>query len=149
MKSKSYSTSFRVSQSPEQVFAAISNPRAWWSEDADGNPDRLGAEFQHRHEDVHHCTLKVTEFDPGRRVVWHVVENFFSFLKDQNEWKGTDIVFDISRDAKSTLVRFQHAGLVPSHECYGLCSSAWHSVIGSSLRDLIATGAGQPESKGG
>ncbi len=102
MKIGSYRTSFEVSQSPEEVFDAIANPRAWWSEDAEGTPDRLGAEFKHRYEDVHRCTLKVTEFVRGKRVVWHVVDNYFSFLNGQQEWNGTDIVFDISRNGKVT-----------------------------------------------
>jgi hypothetical protein len=32
-KTADYTTSFVVDQSPEAVFAAVSNPRAWWSED--------------------------------------------------------------------------------------------------------------------
>jgi len=147
MKSKSFSTTFKVSQSPEAVFDAIANPRAWWSEDAEGSPDHLGAEFKHHYEDVHHCTLKVTEFERGKRVVWHVVDNYFDFLRDQSEWKGTDIVFDIGSEGRSTRLRFEHVGLVPTNECYELCSSAWHTVITSSLHDFIATGLGHPESK--
>jgi len=30
-----YTTSFAVDQTPEQVFAAITNVRAWWSEEID------------------------------------------------------------------------------------------------------------------
>ena len=37
-----------------------------------------------------------------------------------------------------------HAGLVESHECYGVCVQGWGFYIGESLRRLIEDGAGQP-----
>lgn len=44
----------------------------------------------------------------------------------------------------NTELRFTHAGLVPSIECYGDCSRAWGFYINESLRQLIMTGKGQP-----
>lgn len=32
MTAQHYTATFTVAQSPEQVFAAVTNPRAWWSE---------------------------------------------------------------------------------------------------------------------
>ena len=83
-----FSTTLLVDQTPDEVFAAINNVRGWWGEDIEGNTDSLG-EFTYRHEDVHRCTIRVTELVPGERVVWHVVDNFFAFTEDETEWKGT------------------------------------------------------------
>jgi hypothetical protein len=139
-----FTTSFTVSQSADEVFAAINNVRGWWSGDIDGSTDELGAEFTYRYQDVHRSQQRITEFVPGRRVAWHVVDGYLKFVKDKTEWTGTDITFDISQVAGDTEVRFTHVGLVPDGECFESCSSAWGFYINSSLRDLITTGKGAP-----
>ncbi len=57
---------------------------------------------------------------------------------------GTDIVFDIVRRSEKTGLHFTHVGLTPAVECYGKCSGAWGFYINESLRPLIVTGKGQP-----
>jgi len=142
MSTRSYSTTFLVDQAPQEVFDAINNVRGWWSEEVDGRTDSLG-EFRYHYRDVHRCTLRITELAPGKRVVWHVVDNCFSFVEDKSEWKDTDIVFEIARKGDRTEVPFTHIGLVPSYECYGVCSNAWGTYGDGSLRRLITKGKGQ------
>ena len=113
----------------------------------DGNTDKLGEVFTYRYKDVHRTTQKITEFVPGKRVVWHVTDAELSFVKDKTEWNGTDIVFDIAKKDGKTEVRFTHVGLVPAFECYGGCSGAWGFYINDSLRNLITTGKGAPNQK--
>ena len=147
MSTKDYSTSFTVSQSPEEVMAAIGNVRGWWSEEIDGKTDRFGAEFEFRSGNVHRSTQKITEWVPGRKVVWHVVKSRLNFVEDKSEWTGTDIVFEIARKGDQTELRFTHVGLVPAIQCYGDCSGAWGFYVNDSLRSLITTGKGQPDPK--
>jgi uncharacterized protein YndB with AHSA1/START domain len=144
MSDQNYTTTFTIEQTPNAVFDAITNPRAWWSVIIEGETDRLGAVFFHHYQDVHRCTLKITELVPGKRVVWHVLANTFNFVKDKSEWIGTDIVFEISRKGDKTQVKFTHVGLVRAYECYGVCSDSWGTYINESLRDLITKGTGQP-----
>ena len=141
---RNYTTTFTVDQTPEEAFKAINNVRGWWSQAIEGETDKLNAEFKYHYQDVHRCTFKITEFVPGERVVWHVLDNYFNFVKDKNEWIGTDVVFEIARKGDQTEVHFTHIGLVPAYECYNVCSDAWGSYITGSLRDLITTGKGQP-----
>ena len=91
-----YTVAFVVPQSADDVFAAINNVRGWWSGDIEGSTDELGAEFTYRYEKVHRSTQRITEFVPGRRVVWHVVDGYLEFVADKEEWTGTDITFDIT-----------------------------------------------------
>ena len=144
-KTENYTTSFSVEQSPEAVFAAVTNPKAWWSEDVEGQPDRLGGIFFYHYKDIHRGTFKVTELVPGKKVVWHVVQNYFNFIQDATEWTGTDIVFEIAGSGKGTELRFTHVGLKPSEECYEVCEDSWNFYLKASLKNLIANGAGQPK----
>lgn len=139
-----YTTSFAVDQTPDEVFAAINNVRAWWSADIDGPTDALGAEFIFQHKDLHRTTQRITAFVPGQKVVWHVTDSHIAFVEDTAEWKDTRIVFEISRHDGKTELRFTHVGLVPAIECYRDCSGAWASLINRSLRALITTGTGLP-----
>src|SRR5260370_35543280 len=60
---------------------------------------------------------------PGKKVVWHVLGSHINFVKDKTEWKGTDIVFEITKKDDKTELRFTHVGLVPAFECYGDCQA--------------------------
>jgi len=93
MKDQDFTTSFSVDQTPEEVFKAINNVRGWWSEEIEGATDKPGAEFTYHYEDVHRCKVKITEFIPGKKVAWFVLDNYFDFTEDKTEWKGTKINF--------------------------------------------------------
>jgi uncharacterized protein YndB with AHSA1/START domain len=144
MNDRNYTTSFTIDQTSEEVFNAINNVRGWWSEEIEGRTDKLGEEFKYHFKDVHRCTMKITELVPGEKVVWLVLDNYFSFTKDKNEWKGTVITFEILKKGGKTEVRFTHIGLVPEYECYNACSDGWSTYLNGSLRDLITTGKGKP-----
>jgi hypothetical protein len=147
MTNQDFTTTFSVEQSPEKVFNAITNVRGWWSEEIEGATDKLGAEFIYRYEDVHRCKMKITEFVPGERIVWLVLDNYFNFTEDKTEWKGTQVIFEVLRKGDQSEIRFTHSGLVPEYECFQVCSNAWSSYINGSLRSLITTDKGKPNRK--
>jgi hypothetical protein len=142
-----FTTSFKVSKSPEEVFDAINNVRGWWSGEINGTTDQLGGEFTYRYEDMHVSTQKITELVPGKRVAWHVTDARLNFVKDKKEWIGTDVVFEIARAGDETELRFTHDGLLPSFQCYDACSGGWGFYINDSLRSFINTGKGDPNPK--
>lgn len=142
-----FTTTIIVDQAPAEVFDAINNVRGWWSEEIEGSTDKLNAIFNYHYQDVHRCTIKITEFIPGKKVAWLVTDNYFSFTKEKSEWKGNTIIFDISEKDNKTLLRFTQLGLVPEYECYDICQNAWNTYIQKSLYSLITTGKGQPNGK--
>lgn len=144
---RAYTTSFTVEQSREQVFAAVLDVGAWWTGQIEGRADELGAEFAYRHPPQHDSVQRVVELEPGRRVVWRVVNSCLAFTAEPTEWTDTEIVFDILpvADGEGTELRFAHNGLVPDIECFDACSTAWLHYINGSLHSLIATGEGLPD----
>lgn len=141
---ESFTTTVTVDRAPQEVFAAINKPQIWWNELIVGSAERVGDEFGFDMPGVHRTRLRVTEATPGHRVVWRVLENHFSFVQDQDEWLGTDVVFDIERGDTRTTVSVTHVGLVPELECYEVCSGAWTHHLNAGLRALLVTGDPAP-----
>ena len=147
MTTPDFTTTILVDKTPKEVFNAIKNVRGWWSENIDGNTDKLDAEFLYHYKDVHICKIKIVEFVPEKKVVWLVLENQFNFTKDQSEWKGNKIVFEISEKDNQTQLHFTQVGLTPEYECYNVCHDAWTGYVQGSLKNLITDGKGKPNTK--
>lgn len=143
----SYSTSFMVDQSPQKVFNAINHVRDWWSAEVEGNTEQLHSIFFYHYKDVHLSKMEIVVSIPGKRVVWFVKDNYFDFVEDKTEWKGNKIIFEITKENDKTKLTFTHHGLLPRNECYDVCEKAWTSYIQGSLKNLITSGAGQPNLK--
>ncbi|GAA6525122.1 SRPBCC domain-containing protein [Intrasporangium sp. DVR] len=139
--------SFTVDQSPEQVYEAINDVRHWWSDNVVGETGTLGAEWVYVAPDIHFSKQRTTALRPGERVEWLVVDSHLDFLADPQEWTGTTIRFDISREDGPdgrTRLTFTHFGLTRAVECFDVCETAWGQYVLGSLRDLIRSGAGRP-----
>lgn len=143
MDNQNFSTTIVVTQSPSEVFKAINNPRAWWSEGIEGTTDQLNAEWTYHFEDTHRSKMKVIEMIPDKKVAWLVEENYFKNAKDQSEWVGNTITFEISKQDGKTKMIFTQIGLVPACDCYKICDWGWTGFVQKSLYGLITTGKGQ------
>lgn len=148
MNSQDFTTTILVDATPQQAYDAINNVRGWWSENIEGDTDKLNSIYDYHYQDVHRSKIKVVELIPAQKVVWLVLDNYFKFTEDKSEWINTKIVFDITRKNDKTEVRFTHQGLVPDYECYDVCFDAWTGYIQNSLKKLITTGKGDPTTKG-
>lgn len=144
MSTSDFTTSIFVDQSPKEVFKAIQDVRGWWSGQIEGNTEKLNDEFTYHYLDVHNCKMKLIEVIPDKKIVWQVLDNYFSFTKDKSEWIGTKIIFDITQQDHKTKLQFTHQGLVPEYECYNACVGGWTQYIQHSIKSLISTGVGQP-----
>lgn len=148
MSAQDFSATILVDQTPEEVFEAVTNVRRWWSEEIEGGTAALNDEFNYHFEDVHRCHARLVEVVPSKKVVWLILDNYFKFTEDKNEWIGTHVVFDITRNDSQTQLQMTHQGLVPAYECFNICRDAWSFYIKDSLFNLITTGTGKPNAKG-
>lgn len=146
-ENKSYTATILVDQDPQTVFNTIKNFRAWWSEDIEGDTDKLNEEFFYHYKDIHLCKMKLFEIIPDRKLVYQVLDNEFNFINDKSEWVNTKLIFEINPDGVKTQVKFTHEGLTPTYECYQVCNEAWSNYIKNSLYKLITTGKGEPNPK--
>lgn len=139
MSSKNYTVSISVNKTPQEAYDAIRDVKAWWVGEVKGEGKEVGSQFNFRYKHYHDSTQKVTELVPGKKVVWHVEDVGVSAI---NEWKGTNIVFEIVPKGKETEIVFTHHGLTPQSECYDACSGGWDFYITQSLKNLLANGQG-------
>lgn len=147
MDNQSYTSTILVERSSASAFEAIKKFREWWSEDIEGETDRLNEIFFYHYKDIHLCKIKLIEEIPNQKLVYQIVDNQFSFVKSTTEWINTKLIFEIAEKDGKTQVKFKHEGLVPEYECYQICEDAWSNYIRKSLFDLIMTGKGQPNPK--
>ncbi|MGJ7029905.1 SRPBCC family protein [Niabella hirudinis] len=144
-----FSVSIITDQTPETVFNAVNNVRAWWTENLEGQTLHKDNVFEVRFGDVHYSRQQLTEVIPGKKVVWLVTDSRLNFLQNQSEWNQTRVCFEISEQKGQTELRFTHEGLQPGVECFDACSNAWSDFINGSLRNLITSGKGNPALKAG
>jgi uncharacterized protein YndB with AHSA1/START domain len=126
------------SQSPDQVYttlATIDGLAGWWTSDTAGD-SRPGGTIEFGFQGKGVCEVKVLELEPGRRVLWQVVNG-------PAEWLGTKISFDLKQDGDYTTVLFKHAGWQAPIEFMHHCSTKW-AVFMLSLKSLMETGKGAP-----
>jgi hypothetical protein len=140
MKKQDFTTTIVVDQTPNEIFNAINNPKAWWSGEITGNTDKLNDEFTYRYKEFHISKQRIIEMIPDEKVVWLVTESQLNFVEDKREWNGTKISFEISPQGDKTQLRFTHLGLIPEVECFDSCSNAWSELIQQGLFSLITTG---------
>ena len=106
MTLQDYSTTILVDQTPSEVFNAVNNVRGWWSEEVEGETEKLNDVFLYHYKDVHIAKMKLIEVIPNKKVVWLVLDNHFSFTKDKSEWVDTKIIFEITKKDGKTQLRF-------------------------------------------
>src|ERR1044071_337899 len=114
MEAQNFTTTILVDQSPSIVFNAINNPKVWWSNEIEGVTDKINGKWSYHFGDNHRSSIKTIELIPGEKVVWLVEDNYFKSAKDQSEWVGNTIVFEISRKGNQTELVFTQVGLTPA-----------------------------------
>lgn len=142
-----YQQSLVLEADSATVYAALTTPeglRGWWTQDCDVQTEP-GGTIRFRFE-CGHKEMRIERLEPGREVRWLCTgaHSAAARLTRRDEWVGTQLVFRLTPQGNGrTRLDFEHIGLVPALECYGLCSDGWQYYLGS-LQQFAETGRGTP-----
>jgi len=153
MENKNYHRTIVVNASAEEAMKKISQINLWWRKDFSGSAEKLNDTFTVPFGEPSFVDFVVSEFVPGKKVVWKVTDCFLHWFEDKKEWNNTEVVFQLSPEngrpddpvgRGKTKIDFTHIGLVPEVECYGICEKGWNGHI-NTLLNFINDGKGLPE----
>jgi uncharacterized protein YndB with AHSA1/START domain len=117
-----------------QALTTIDGLSGWWTKDTQGET-QVGGVIQFRFGPGG-IDMKVLELQPGKRVLWQVVDG-------PGEWSGTTVSFDLRQEVDWTLILFKHQGWKEPVEFMHHCSTKWGAFL-LSLKSLLETGKGAP-----
>jgi uncharacterized protein YndB with AHSA1/START domain len=121
----------------ERVFAALTTLdglAGWWTQDTSGSPSSGGELTFGFGSDK--AELMVKEVISPLLVVWKCARH-----SKFPEWQHTTLIFDMrAQDTSSTVVAFRHVGLVPTLNCYTLCTRGWDHYLDSLAASVEGKG---------
>jgi len=122
------------------ALATIDGVANWWTHDTKG-VSKPGGQIDFLFhsptgETLGGMSMDVLALDPNKSVHWRCKAG-------PEEWIGTDITFDLSREGDYTNVLFGHKNWREVVEFTAHCSTKW-AVFMMSLKELVETGKGRP-----
>ncbi|MFJ4655439.1 SRPBCC domain-containing protein [Nocardia sp. NPDC088792] len=121
-----------------EVYSALTTNKGladWWTKDTEGAGGEVGDELRFRFA-AGGFDMQVRELDPGKRVLWEVVDG-------PEEWVGTHVDWVLDQKDDYAIVLFTHQGWREPVEFMHHCSTKW-GVYLMSLKSLVETGTGAP-----
>ena len=146
MEKENYQASIRVNKPPLECTEAINRVKDWWVVKTEGKATSIHDNFKLDMGETH-VSFRVTELDPGKKIVWLVTDCYIHWLKDKKEWKGTKVIWEIHPVKEETLVKMEHIGITPAVECFKACQQGWDFYVKRSLLKLITEGTGLPDKR--
>lgn len=118
-----------------KALTTIDGLADWWTTETEGEPG-VGGVIHFRFGAAGFFRMKVLELQPGRRVLWQVIDG-------PQDWIGTQVAFELKQDGDFAVVLFRHAGWREPSEGMHHCSTKW-AIFLMSLKALVETGKGSP-----
>lgn len=125
--------------STDDVYTAlttIDGLAGWWTEKTSAVGDDVIRFRFDRPQGEDGFDMKVLETRPDELVHWEVVAG-------PEEWIGTHVRFELSRDGDDAVVMFRHEGWKEPVPFMHHCSTKWGTFL-MSLKELVETGKGAP-----
>lgn len=143
---ENYTHTIEVKTPTDKAYDALTHKiPLWWTEMFEGSSAQVGNVFTIRFGESIHKTMRVKELIAHSKIIWYVEDSRIALpeLKNQTEWIGTTIVWEIEQKGEATLMEVTHIGLNSAVECYDICANGWVQFLGS-LKLFLETGKGKP-----
>jgi uncharacterized protein YndB with AHSA1/START domain len=127
-----------IQSSVDEAYKALTTRAglaAWWTRDT-LDESETGGTVRFRFWGNQGFDMKVLELDPGKRVLWQVVDG-------PQEWMDTRVVFDLAQEDDYAVVRFKHEGWKAPVDFMHHCSTKWGMFL-MSLKSVVEGGKGTP-----
>lgn len=144
METKDFHKAIKVNASAAEAMKRISQVNRWWAKNFSGKAEKLNDKFTVRFGETF-VDFQISEILPNQKIVWKVIDCNLHWINNKKEWNGTEVIFEVSEEKKSTQIDFTHVGLVPGVECYDDCETGWNGHITGSLVKFINEGKGMPQ----
>jgi len=141
---KDFHRTISVNTSATEAMKKVSQVNRWWKKDFSGNAGKLNDKFTVPFGESSFVDFVLSEFVPGQKMIWKVIDCYLPWFQDKKEWNNTEVVFQFSEENGRTKIDFTHVGLVPGIECYDVCEKGWNGHINTLLK-LIDEGIGLSE----
>ena len=111
----------------------------------EGSANNKNDAFTVRFGEAIYKTILVKEITNNLKIVWSVTDSLINIpeLKNQTEWIGTSIEWEIIQQGSKTELLLTHIGLRPDIECYDICTTGWKQFT-NSFKLFVETGKGNP-----
>lgn len=127
-----------IKSSVDETYKALATREGlagWWTRNTQGE-SKVGGVLQFRFG-AGGFDMKVLELQPGKRVLWEVVDG-------PAEWIGTKVDWDLRQEDDYTIVLLRHLDWKEPVEFMHHCSTKW-AIFLMSLKSLVETGKGAPD----
>jgi uncharacterized protein YndB with AHSA1/START domain len=120
-----------------EAVATTNGVSEWWTRDGVKGESSEGSRLQFFFgQPKPAAVMEVTRLDPEGHVRWACVEG-------ADEWVGTTITFDLTRQGDDTVVLFTHADWREPVDFMAHCSARWAYFL-FSLKSYLEIGKGTP-----
>ena len=127
-----------IKSSVDEVYRALATREGlagWWTRNTQSE-SKVGGVLQFRFG-AGGFDMKVLELQPGKRVLWEVVDG-------PAEWIGTKVDWELKQEDDYAIVLFKHQDWKEPVEFMHHCSTKW-AIFLMSLKSLVETGTGAPD----
>jgi hypothetical protein len=76
----------------------FSQVNLWWKKDFSGSAEKLNDKFKVLFGEPSFVDFVVSEFVPGKKLVWKVIDCYLPWFQDKKEWNTTEVDFQLSEE---------------------------------------------------